>query len=311
MQTLDLIIVGSGPAGCSAAIYAQRQLVDSIVLERDAFGGQPMLTSQIENYPGFASVGGFELMDSMREQATSLGARFENADAKAVKSLDNGLFLVDAGESSYAARSVIWAAGSSPRHAGFVGEEKFVGRGVSYCATCDAMFYRNKQVFVCGGGDSAAEEALLLADFASHVTVLVRKDRMRAQESLVKRLNDAPNVDIRFNTRIRELSGGDLPSTLALEDTRTRNVSVSSFEEGSFGVFVFVGMRPNNAPIEPLVKLDATGHALVDGALRSTVPGLFVAGDCRSKELRQIVTAASDGAIAATSAAAFLKNLKR
>lgn len=310
MQIHDLIIVGSGPAGCSAAIYAQRQLLRTLVLERGVLGGQPTLTSDIANYPGYESVSGFDLMDAMRLQAEKLGARFETADVKAVERREDGVFRLDAGEEALYTRSLVWAAGSSPRRAGFIGENEFAGRGVSYCAFCDAMFYRNKLLFVCGGGDSAAEEALMLADFASSVTLLVRKDRMRAQESLIERLLKTPNVDIRYNTRIREMEGGDLPSKIVLEDTRSGAIETESFEEGSFGVFVFVGMEPNSGPIKPFVDLDETGHALVDEGMRSHVPGLYVAGDCRSKQLRQIVTAVSDGAIAATNAAAYLKNLK-
>ena len=201
---------------------------------------------------------------------------------------------------------VIVSAGAQPRKAGFVGEERYAGHGVSYCATCDGMFYRGKQVFVIGGGNSAAEEALFLTRFASKVTVVVRKDHLRAQASVVSELERSEKVELLLMTSIVEVGGGELPSSITFRDNATGETRVETYEEGSFGVFVLVGRVPESGLLRGLVELDESGYAVTDERMATTTPGLFVAGDVRRKPLRQIVTAASDGAVAATSVAAYL-----
>ena len=303
----DLVIIGGGPAGLSAAIYARRSLLDAVTLEREALGGQMILTSEIDNYPGVPNADGFGLVEAMQAQAEGLGARIELDPVESLELAgESGRFLVRAAGGTYDAASVIVAAGAQPRYAGFDGEERFQGHGVSYCATCDGMFYRNKHVFVIGGGNSAAEEALFLARLASKVTVVVRKDHLRAQAAIVEELERNERVELRLMTSVVALDGGELPSSITLRDNRTGKTTVETYDEGSFGVFVLVGRVPETSLLEGLVDLDEAGYALTDDRMATRTPGLFVAGDARAKPLRQIVTAAADGAVAATSAAAYL-----
>ena len=308
MKTHDVAIIGSGPAGCSAAIYACRELFDVVVFEKGDFGGQITSSSEVENFPGFPHADGFSLMSTMREQAASFGARFTQGAVERIEVGPDGEFLLQVGSVSHRARAIIACLGAKPSRAGFIGETEFTGRGVSYCATCDAMFYRKKQVFVCGGGNSAAEESLFLSRFASQVTVLVRKDHMRAESSLVERLTSTSNIDIRYNTSIVSIAGNDLPYSIVLRDNTTGRESSIMSDEGSFGVFVYVGSRPETSLIEGMVSLNEAGYIITDEWMRTDIPGLFAAGDCRAGQLKQAITAASDGAIAAVSASRFLKN---
>lgn len=301
----DLTIIGAGPAGLSASIYAQRALLDTVVLEQEAVGGQVILTSEVDNYPGVPHTDGFSLTDAMRSQAESLGATI-TMDAVRKVAYDGQEFQVQAAQDTYRSNALILAGGATPRHAGFDGEERFGGHGVSYCATCDGMFYRGKQVFVIGGGNSAAEEALFLTKFASKVTMVVRKDHLRAQASVAREIQNNPKVEIRFNTSITKVEGEELPSTITFRDNTTSKLTQETFDEGSFGIFVFVGRVPATNLVKDLVDLDDHGYVISDERMQTRTPGLFVAGDLRQKPLRQIITAASDGAIAATSVAAFL-----
>lgn len=303
----DVVIIGGGPAGLSAAIYASRSMLDAVTLEREALGGQVILTSEIDNYPAVPHADGFGLVDAMRGQAEDLGAKIVMDPVTSIKrDADTGLFEVSGASDVYLARSIIAAPGARPRPAGFEGEERFVGRGVSYCATCDGMFYRNKHVFVIGGGNSAAEEALFLSRIAARVTVLVRKDHLRAQRALVDEIEGNEKIEVRLQTSLVSVSGGDLLSRMTLRDNATGREYVEDFEEGSRGVFVLVGRAPETEALRALVTLDESGYAITDERMATETPGLFVAGDARRKPLRQIVTAAADGAVAATSAAAFL-----
>lgn len=306
-EKYDLVIVGGGPAGLSAAIYAQRSLLGTVVIERSAVGGQIVLTSEVDNYPGVPHADAFSLADAMRDQAVDLGAQIVS---EAVESIERDeasrRYFVRGSERVYEAASVIVAAGAQPRHVGFDGEERFTGRGVSYCATCDGMFYRGKHVFVIGGGNSAAEEALFLARLASKVTVVVRKDHMRAQAALVQALEENETIELRLLTSIVSVDGEELVSSVTLRDNATGETHVETFGEGSVGVFVLVGRVPETGLLHGLCELDAAGYAVTDERMATCTPGLFVAGDSRSKPLRQIVTAAADGAVAATSAAAYL-----
>ncbi|MGN0055602.1 MAG: NAD(P)/FAD-dependent oxidoreductase [Atopobiaceae bacterium] len=301
----DLTIIGAGPAGLSASIYAQRALLDTVVLEQEAVGGQVILTSEVDNYPGVPHTDGFSLTDAMRSQAESLGATI-TMDAVHKVAYDGQEFQVQAAQDTYRSKALILAGGATPRRAGFDGEERFGGHGVSYCATCDGMFYRGKQVFVIGGGNSAAEEALFLTKFASKVTMVVRKDHLRAQASVAREIQNNPKVEIRFNTSITKVEGEELPSTITFRDNMTSKLTQETFDEGSFGIFVFVGRVPATNLVKDLVDLDDHGYVISDERMQTRTPGLFVAGDLRQKPLRQIITAASDGAIAATSVAAFL-----
>lgn len=205
------------------------------------------------------------------------------------------------------AKSVIACMGATPRPAGFVGEDTYRGRGVSYCATCDGMFFRGKQVFVIGGGNSACEEALFLSDIASSVTIVLRRDQFRAPEGVVNKVLAKDNISVRYQTSIVKLSGEAMPTTITFKDNATGEMHTESFEPGSFGIFVFTGTQPHTELVEHLVDLAPDGGIVTDDSMATRTPGLFAAGDIRSKRLRQVVTAVSDGAIAATSSYAFLR----
>ena len=306
-KTYDLIIIGGGPAGLSAAIYAQRAMLDNVLLEQEAVGGQVIITSDIDNYPGVPHTDGFTLIDQMQNQANDLGAHIVITNAeKVLHSEDTGLFEVRTPDGTIFAKTVIACGGATPRHAGFTGEEAFTGHGVSYCATCDGMFYRGKKVYVIGGGNSACEEALFLTRFADQVDVIVRKDHLRAQAVVAKELEDNPKVNVRFLTSVVGVEGGTMISDVTLRDNATGETYVEHYDEGGCGGFVFVGRVPASQLLEGLVDVDDAGYVLADERMATKTPGLFVAGDIRKKFLRQIVTAAADGAIAATSASAFL-----
>jgi thioredoxin reductase (NADPH) len=303
----DLVIIGAGPAGLSAAIYAQRSLLDCVVLEQEAIGGQVVTTSEVDNYPGVPHADGFGLVEAMSGQAKDLGADICSVSAMGLRyDAQSSLYEVEASDGSIRARTVILAGGATPRHAGFRGEEGFVGHGVSYCATCDGMFYRNKHVYVIGGGNSACEEALFLTKFARQVDVVVRKDHLRAQAAVARELEEHPKVRIRYLTSIVAAEGAQLIEKVILRDNATGAEYAETYEAGDVGIFVFVGRVPAASIAQDLVETDEQGYVITDDRMATRTPGLFAAGDIRRKPLRQIVTAAADGAIAATSAAAFL-----
>ena len=249
-------------------------------------------------------IGGAALCMQMEKQARQFGAEIKFED---VVSLDTAKKEVTTKKNVYSARAVIVATGAKPRSLGIDGEEKFRGRGVSYCATCDGMFFRGKQVFVIGGGNSACEEALFLSDIASSVTIVLRRDQFRAPEGVVNKVLSKDNITVRYQTSIVELSGEAMPTTITFKDNATGEMHTESFEPGSFGIFVFTGTQPHTELVEHLVDLAPDGGIVTDDSMTTRTPGLFAAGDIRSKRLRQVVTAVSDGAIAATSAYAFLR----
>lgn len=306
-RILDLAIVGAGPAGLTAAIYAQRAMLDNLVFEQEAVGGQVILTDSVDNYPGVAHTNGYDLSEAMRAQAEDLGAKIVSEQVtKIEQDPASKIFTIATTEGTYQSRTAILAGGATPRHAGFEGEEAFAGHGVSYCATCDGMFYRNKQVFVVGGGNSAVEEALFLTRFASKVTLIVRKDHVRAQKAILKEFEENEKTEIRYLTSIVKVEGSQLPGTITFRNNETGELSSETYDEGSFGIFVFVGRVPATELIAGMAERDERGYVIADESTSTKTPGLFVAGDIRQKKLRQIITAASDGALAATAAAAYL-----
>ena len=307
-QTIDVAIIGGGPAGYAAAIYAARANLTTTVLEQGMSGGQIATSNEIENYPGIPLLSGVELGERFQQHAEGLGAQVEWSMVTGVDyDADAAQFTIHHDMVDTVAKSVIACMGATPRPAGFVGEDKYRGRGVSYCATCDGMFFRGKQVFVIGGGNSACEEALFLSDIASSVTIVLRRDQFRAPEGVVNKVLAKDNISVRYQTSIVELSGGAMPTTIMFKDNASGKTYAETFEPGSFGIFVFAGTQPHSELVEHLVDLAPDGGIVTDDSMATRTPGLFAAGDIRSKRLRQVVTAVSDGAIAATSAYTFLR----
>lgn len=314
MDTLyDCAIIGGGPAGLSAAIYATRAGLSTILFEHQAFGGQMTQTSIIDNYPGLPNVDGNDLSIAMHTQAQNLGTKITFAELSALKSPLSASstcgFTLSTSEGEFGAKTVIYAAGANPIEAGFDGEEQFLGHGVSYCATCDGMLWRGKPVCVIGGGNTACEEALYLANIASSVTMFVRKDHLRAMASLQAAVKSNDKIEVRYLTKLLSIQGSTLPEsgiTYSELDGYERQLS---FWGEPFGIFVAVGRKPNSDLIDGLVAIDSSGYVQTDETMATSTPGLFCAGDVRAKPLRQIITAASDGAVAAHSAAKYIEGL--
>ena len=306
--THDLIILGGGAAGLTAAIYATRAGIDALTIEQGAFGGQITTTDEVDNYPGIEGVSGAELGTKFQDHAENLGAKFAY-DAISSVSFDEkeSRFSLVGDEGTYQSKTLVYAAGATPRKA--EGEDLFRGRGVSYCATCDGMFYTGKHVFIIGGGNSACEEAVFLSRFASDVTMIVRKDHLRAMSSGIRQVKQNEKITVRYLTSITRLEGETLPTSITFRDNVSGEEHVETFDPGSFGIFVSVGHVPQSGLVRDLVELSPDGSIVTDDSMATKTPGLFCAGDVRTKPLRQVITAAADGAIAATSSALFLGEL--
>ena len=299
----DIIIVGAGPAGLTAAIYARRAAKSVLVLEAMSYGGQIINTPDIETYPAADHISGFDFATRLYEQVRRLGAevRFERVTGL----LDHGREKeVVTAKGSYTCKAVILATGSQNRKLGVADEEKLVGRGVSYCATCDGAFYRGKTVAVVGGGNTALEDALYLSDIARQVYLIHRRDSFRGAESTVLQLKARENVTILYNSTVTALHAEKRLQSIELTD---RAGAVSTVETD--GLFVAVGRIPANRDFAGLIKLDESGYVAAGENCRTNVPGIFAAGDNRVKEVRQLVTAAADGAVAATEAIRYIGEL--
>lgn len=303
----DLIVVGGGPAGLAAGIYGSRAGLSTLVIEQLTPGGQIALTDEIDNYPGIQGLSGAELGQRFAEHAEAVGCSFLYDEASEISLADDGSFEVTVGNDVLVSKALVYAAGATPRRAGFVGEEAFTGRGVSYCATCDGMFYRNKDVYVVGGGTAACEEAEFLARIARNVTMVVRRDVLRTTPHLRDRILSNEKITVSFGTRIQSVKGSSALNGIVLEDATTGEVREIEFPEGSTGVFVFVGHDPKADLVESFVDMEH-GAVKTDASMATKTPGLFVAGDVRDTVLRQVATAVSDGAIAATSALHFIES---
>ena len=303
MKVWDVIIVGAGPAGLAAGVYAGRSELTAVILDRMP-GGQLLITEEIENYPGFyEGITGFELSEKFRQHAEKFGAKIENGHTVSEVSLDGEIFVVKTDYGEFRGRTLIWAAGSNPRKLGVPGEAEFVGRGVSYCAVCDGAFFKDRVVAVVGGGDSALEEALYLTKFAKKVYLIHRRDKFRAVRIIQERVRKNEKIEPVLNKVVVSINGKDFVESLTLEDTQTGEKTELPVD----GVFIFIGNEPNVAPVVHLVDTDPSGFIITDEEMKTKTPGLFAAGDVRSKPLRQVVTAASDGAVAAMSATKYLE----
>ncbi|MCL1787445.1 MAG: thioredoxin-disulfide reductase [Defluviitaleaceae bacterium] len=303
VKIYDIIIIGAGPAGLSAAIYAGRARLSTLMIEKDAVGGQIVITSEIENYPGsIQHETGPSLIDRMTAQVDHFGAE-RIADTVVEVDLDGATKVVKGRKGEYHGKTVIVAAGAMPRPIGCPGEREFIGKGVSYCATCDANFFEDFEVYVVGGGDSAVEEAIYLTKFARKVTIIHRRDELRAVKSIQERAFANPKIEYMWDSVVEELRGDGILSSMVVKNVKTGETRVieADEEDGMFGVFVFIGLIPNSDLFEGKLAMDG-GYIPTDDDMKTNVPGVFAAGDIRVKTLRQVVTAAADGAIATVAA---------
>ncbi|GED72665.1 thioredoxin reductase [Brevibacillus reuszeri] len=300
----DVIIAGAGPAGMTAAVYTSRANMSTLMLERGIPGGQMANTEEIENYPGFSSILGPDLSTKMFEHAQQFGAEYAYGEIKEIRD-EEPYKRVVAGDKEYLAKSVIVATGAEHRLLGAPGEKELSGRGVSYCAVCDGAFFRNKELVVVGGGDSAVEEAVFLTRFASKVTIVHRRDQFRAQKILQKRAFENEKIEVIWDSAVKEIRGEGKVQSVLLENTKTGEQS----ELATDGVFIYVGMDPLTESVRPLGITNDAGYVLTDEKMYTKVKGVFAAGDVREKMLRQVVTATGDGSIAAQSAQHFVEAL--
>ncbi len=304
----DVAIIGAGPAGLSAALYAGRAKLSTVVIEQGVSGGQAATTHWIENYPGFPEgISGPELMQRMEEQARKFDAEFIYTAVSSVSRDGKGRLSVVSGEGELTAGAVIVATGTLPESLGVPGEDKLRGVGVSYCATCDGPFFRQKEVLIVGGGDSAIVEALFLTKFASRVTVVHRRGELRATKVLQDDAFSNPKIEFRWHSVVSEVLGESKVEGVVLRDVRTGDTRLVEAD----GIFVAIGSRPDTRFIETMAETDERGYVLTDDRMRTSTPGLFAAGDVRAKSLRQVVTAVNDGAIAAVEAEKHLSEIRR
>lgn len=302
----DVIIVGAGPAGMTAAVYASRANLSTVMIERGMPGGQMANTEDVENFPGFDLITGPDLSTKMFTHAQKFGAKYEYGDIKEIE--DKGSYkVVNMGDKTLTARAIIIATGAEYKKIGVPGEQELGGRGVSYCAVCDGAFFKGKNLYVIGGGDSAVEEGIFLTKFADKVTIVHRRDELRAQKIIQDRAFKNEKIDFIWNTTLK---------TINEKDGKVGSVTLVSTEDGSEsehqadGVFIYIGMKPLTKPFESLGILNENGYIVTNDEMETKVPGVYAAGDVREKTLRQIVTATGDGSIAAQNAQAYIESLE-
>lgn len=302
----DVIIVGAGPAGMTAAVYASRANLSTVMIERGMPGGQMANTEDVENFPGFDLITGPDLSTKMFTHAQKFGAKYEYGDIKEIE--DKGSYkVVNMGDKTLTARAIIIATGAEYKKIGVPGEQELGGRGVSYCAVCDGAFFKGKNLYVIGGGDSAVEEGIFLTKFADKVTIVHRRDELRAQKIIQDRAFKNDKIDFIWNTTLK---------TINEKDGKVGSVTLVSTEDGSEseyqadGVFIYIGMKPLTKPFESLGILNENGYIETNDEMETKVPGVYAAGDVREKTLRQIVTATGDGSIAAQNAQAYIESLE-
>lgn len=306
----DLIVIGGGPAGLSAGIYAGRAMLDVLVIEKDRAGGQINLTSEVVNYPGILETSGARFGEELKKQAHAFGVEFLKDE---VISMDfsKEIKKIVTKSAEYEALSVVIATGASPRKLGFPGEQEFTGRGVAYCATCDGEFFTGMDVFVVGAGFAAAEEAIFLTKYARKVTIIAREPEFTCAKSIAEKVLKHPKIEVRFNTELLEAKGDVQLRTAKLRNNVTNEIVEYKAEEGqSFGVFVFIGYEPQSRLFKEHVALDSFGFIPTDEDLMTNVSGVFAAGDIRPKKLRQVVTAVADGANAAMNIEKYVHDLR-
>lgn len=304
VEVLKLLIIGSGPAGLSAALYGARADLDPVVLTGMELGGQVSLTFAVENYPGFPDgIGGMELVDLFQKQAERFGARIEYDVATEVDLSQRPFNVKTQNGKLYLAETVIICTGASAIHLDVPGETEFIGRGVSYCATCDGWFFKDKDVIVVGGGDSAVEESLFLTRYADNVTIVHRRDELRAGAILSERAMANPKIGFAWNKVIKEIAGNGAVQNVKLQDTQTGEESEKEID----GVFIFIGHSPNTSLFADQLELDERRYIVVDHLMQTSVPGVFAAGEVADSHFRQVITSAGMGAAAAIQANHYLE----
>ena len=306
-QQYDTIILGAGPGGMTAATYASRANMSVLMIDRGIYGGQMNNTAEIENYPGFPSILGPELAEEMYASSTQFGAEYAFGTVLHVEAQADGSWRVVTDMDEYSANTVIVATGAAYKKLDVPGEEAFAGRGVSYCAVCDGAFFRGQHVIVVGGGDSAVEEATYLAGLADHVTIVHRRDKLRAQQILQDRAFANEKISFVWNSEVEEILGDDKKVT----GVRVRNNQTDETSEiDAEGVFIYVGLLPVSDPVQDLGITDANGWIMTNDRMETSQPGIFAIGDVREKELRQITTAVGDAAVAGQNAFSYNENFK-
>jgi len=301
-EKYDVVIIGGGPAGLTAGLYASRGKLSSLLIEKGLVGGQIVNAERVENYSGFPEgINGFELGQLMHQQATKYGLKTLLAEVTGIE-LQEGQKVIRTTEGDFMAKAVIIAGGSERQKLGVSGEEKFIGKGVSYCATCDGAFFREQPVAVVGGGDAAITEALHLAKFASKVTVIHRRDQLRASRILQEKAFSQPKIEFRWNSIVEKIEGGDLVKRIRLRQVKTGEESVLEVA----GIFMSIGLKPNTDYLKSILPLGVTGLIITDEKMETKIPGIFAAGDIRHNSARQVITAAGDGATAAIYAEKFI-----
>ncbi len=305
MRVYDMIIIGGGPGGYTAALYAARAGLSTLVLEKLSAGGQMALTMQIDNYPGFEEgIDGYTLGENMQQSAERFGAETELAEVYSLQ-LDGEIKVVETSEGTFHAKTVVIATGANPRELGVEGEQELVGRGVNYCAACDGMFFKGKTVVLVGGGNSAAADAMVLSRIAKKVILVHRRDTLRATRIYHEPLMKAENIEFRWNSAISAILSDGVVTGVTLRDTVTGEES----EVPCDGIFVSIGRKPATELVKGQLELDEAGYIVADETTRTNLPGVFAVGDVRTKALRQVVTATADGAVAAHFADEYLAEL--
>ncbi|WP_035588927.1 thioredoxin-disulfide reductase [Hippea jasoniae] len=300
----DVIIIGGGPAGLTAGIYAARGGLKTLICEEKVYGGQIVMSYEVENYPGFPKgISGMDLMDSFIKQAEKFGVEMNYDGVKSIEDEGKTKNVILSSGTKLSTKTIIIAAGASPNRLNCPGEKKFTGKGVSYCATCDGAFFRGKPVAVVGGGDSAIEEALYLANLASKVYIIHRRDQLRAVKILQDRAFANKKIEIIFNHVVKEIQGDKFVNGVLIENTQTHKLSRLEVD----GVFIYVGLTPNTELVSDIIKLDEEGYIITNERMETNVAGIFAAGDIRVTPLRQVLTAAADGAIAASCAQKYIE----
>ncbi|WP_434283939.1 thioredoxin-disulfide reductase [Clostridium botulinum] len=306
----DVIIIGSGPAGLSAGLYAARARSKTLILERNKAGGQIVITDEVANYPGsIRDATGASLVARMEEQVEEFGAERKKDNVKEVD-FTGKIKIIKGEKEEYKAKSVIIATGAAPRHIGCKGENELIGKGVSYCATCDADFFTDLEVFVIGGGDSALEEAIYLTKFARKVTVVHRRDALRGAKSIQEKVFKNPKIEIMWDSVVEEIKGDGIVESAVFKNKKTGEITeyFADEDDGTFGIFVFVGYLPINNLFKDIVTMNEAGYIKTNDRMETNIEGIFAAGDIREKSLRQVVTAAADGAIAAVEAYKYVED---